>query len=63
MFALAGQLMELTKDKTLQARFVEAARTLFHDEHVNVNPIPAVMCEFQQFFLLFFSSHLDSSAE
>jgi len=42
--ALLDQLMELTKDKTWQARIVEAARTVFQDEHVNVNPIPAVMC-------------------
>ena len=49
MFALAGQLMELTNDKELQGRLLEAARTVFQDQHVNVNPIPAVVCEFQQF--------------
>ena len=60
MFALADQLMELTKDKTWQARIVEAARTVFQDEHVNVNPIPAVMCELQQIssFLVFITSFL-----
>ena len=49
MFALAGQLMELTNDKELQGRLLETARTVFQDQHVNVNPMPAVMCGFQQF--------------
>ena len=41
--------MELTNDKELQGRLLEAARTVFQDQHVNVNPVPAFMCEFQQF--------------
>ena len=41
--------MELTNDKELQGRLLEAARTVFQDQHVNINPLPAVMCEFQQF--------------
>ena len=39
---------------------MEAARTVFQDEHVNVNPIPAVMCELQQIssFFVFITSFL-----
>jgi len=44
MMALLAELLEVAKDKGLQARVVEAARTLFQNEDVNVNPVPAIMC-------------------
>ena len=59
MFELAAELLEVAKDKGLQARVVEAARTLFQNEDVNVNPVPAIMCEFLPFLRV---DHFASSA-
>ena len=43
--APAGRLRELTKDKEVQEVMMEAARTMFQNQDINVDPTPAVLSE------------------
>ena len=43
--APAGRLFELTKDKDVQEVMMEAARTMFQNQDINVDPTRAVLSE------------------
>ena len=46
IIAPAGRLSELTKDKEVQEVMMEAARTMFQNQDINVDPTRAVMSEY-----------------
>ena len=45
IIAPAGRLSELTKDKEVQEVMMEAARTMFQNQDINVDPTRAVLSE------------------
>ena len=45
--APAGRLLELTKDKDVQEVMMEAARTMFQNQDINVDPTRAVLSEYE----------------
>ena len=42
---ISGRLMELTEDKDVQEVMMEAARTMFQNQDINVDPTRAVLSE------------------
>ena len=47
IMAPAGRFLELTKDKQVQEMMMEAARTMFQNQDINVDPTRAVLSEYE----------------
>merc|ERR1712133_34356 len=54
----AGRLLELTKDKDVQEMTMEAARTMFQNQDINVDPTRAVMSLLLLLFIPLFLLYL-----